>query len=580
MATIFSVLKITLLIIFIVLYLKTYAEANQQNKTVGKNHHVRRSSVDDSFFKNEKKESYKSYQPAAIKYHKTYPRADERTDYDTNSYDNDYDAVVSNFTSSIYDDNPPLYPNPEDFTKNLAFKGENKEQNEVELPDDSLADADLKEHNIIDSVTYLYGFNNCHGSKSGWIILIVINTAISCTLLVVAILWLLISGYAAKFRQESKLYPITINLCSCFIACALIYVKAIGGSSSPYVCEKIALLLHYTYLTCSTWIVTMAAALTEYCAYDTIIPLKYNYLFAYGIPAFIVMFNYAISMEQYEIKHYCWMSLEKGMVMGFMVPAMLLIILNTGIILLGLRLVHRKQSEAIQARLQELLGRQETNYRRTDHISDNIRMNENNEMIDNLYAAGTSRKNTDSSETLDKDYNASDDNCYINIDLPNEANVEEGTEPNVQDKDGQYHNVNDTYIDPNWMRFNWSAEGNDLKTYLNLCLVLEPFFAINWVMGVAAIENAAHWTTPTIYLVLSLTMYVYFAVTICSNLPILAEKTPAPVVTSTAVSDVVGSQEPTVIPTRTTDSIPLLDPAVQQPNGTPAPADTISTISI
>lgn len=33
----------------------------------------------------------------------------------------------------------------------------------------------------------------------------------------------------------------------------------------------------------------MAAALTEYCAYDTIIPLKYNYLFAYGIPAFIVM---------------------------------------------------------------------------------------------------------------------------------------------------------------------------------------------------------------------------------------------------------------------------------------------------
>lgn len=136
-------------------------------------------------------------------------------------------------------------------------------------------------------------------------------------------------------------------------------------------------------------------------------------------------------MEQYEIKHYCWMSLEKGMVMGFMVPAMLLIILNTGIILLGLRLVHRKQSEAIQARLQELLGRQETNYRRTDHISDNIRMSENNEMIDNLYAAGTSRKNTDSSETLDKDYNASDDNCYINIDLPNEANVEEGTEVSI-----------------------------------------------------------------------------------------------------------------------------------------------------
>lgn len=41
-----------------------------------------------------------------------------------------------------------------------------------ELPDDSLADADLKEHNIIDSVTYLYGFNNCHGVRNEWMVLV------------------------------------------------------------------------------------------------------------------------------------------------------------------------------------------------------------------------------------------------------------------------------------------------------------------------------------------------------------------------------------------------------------------------
>lgn len=45
-----------------------------------------------------------------------------------------------------------------------------------------------------------------------------------------------------------------------------------------------------------------------------------------------------------------------------------------------------------------------------------------------------------------------------------------------------------------------------LKAYLNLCLVLEPFFAINWVMGVVAIENAMHWSTPTIYLILVVSM--------------------------------------------------------------------------
>lgn len=47
-----------------------------------------------------------------------YPRVEVRTDYDTNSYDTDYGGVVSNFTSSIYDDNPPLYPNPEILTRN------------------------------------------------------------------------------------------------------------------------------------------------------------------------------------------------------------------------------------------------------------------------------------------------------------------------------------------------------------------------------------------------------------------------------------------------------------------------------
>lgn len=55
-------------------------------------------------------------------------------------------------------------------------------------------------------------------------------------------------------------------------------------------------------------------------------------------------------------------------------------------------------------------------------------------------------------------------------------------------------------------KWTWNTEGNELKTYLNLCLILEPFFAINWVMGVVAIENAAHWSTPTIYLILIVSM--------------------------------------------------------------------------
>lgn len=94
--------------------------AFQQNKTA---HHTRRSSVEYNFLKSQRAPSYRSFQPVAIKYHKTtYPRADDRADYDITSYDTEYGGVVSNFTSSIYDDNPPLYPNPEFLSRGSQSK--------------------------------------------------------------------------------------------------------------------------------------------------------------------------------------------------------------------------------------------------------------------------------------------------------------------------------------------------------------------------------------------------------------------------------------------------------------------------
>lgn len=88
---------------------KVYILASQNKSS----HHTRRQN-DDGFFKTQKAASYRSFQPVSIGYHKsTNPRADDRSDYDITSYDTEYGAMVANFTSSIYDDNPQLYPNPE-----------------------------------------------------------------------------------------------------------------------------------------------------------------------------------------------------------------------------------------------------------------------------------------------------------------------------------------------------------------------------------------------------------------------------------------------------------------------------------
>ncbi|XP_063898385.1 uncharacterized protein LOC110381499 [Helicoverpa armigera] len=563
------VFKLIFLFLVIIQWFSVDANASQNKSS----HHLRRLG-DDGYFKS--KPSYRSFQPVSIRYHKsTYPRADDRSDYDITSYDTEYGGVVSNFTSSIYDDNPQLYPNPEFVARSnqvISKNSENKVDPEPDLPDDSLADADLKEHNIIDSVTYLYGFNNCHGVRNEWMILIFITSGIAVVLLISAVMWLMWSEYAAEFRRSSKLYPININLCCCLAACTIIYIQAVMGVSSPSQCERIALLLHYTHVSCAMWIVALAAAVAEYCACDTLLPLKYNYLLAYGVPAVVVMFNYALSMEHYEIKHYCWMSIEKGMVMGFMVPAMILILINTAIIILGLQSVNKKQAETLTAKIQELVDHHIANWPKTDQMDDK---NGSIDTLDNIYTPGSSRKNTDSSETLDKDYNGSEDDChYVNMAIP--ENAETGSEPNLAQAAKAMHDkslLNMLYMDNVSWKWTWNTEGNELKTYLNLCLVLEPFFAINWVMGVVAIENAAHWSTPTIYLILVVAMYIYLTTTICTTLPIVKPKTTTPCCEAVI-------SEPTLTRNRTTDSIPLLDPTIQQPIVTPAPADTISTISI
>ncbi|XP_041985622.1 uncharacterized protein LOC121737948 [Aricia agestis] len=550
-------------IIFIQCLLET-TECSQQNKTL---HHTRKASLENNVFKRQKL-AYRSFQPVAPKARKNfYPRIEERNDYDLNAYDTEYGGVVSNFTSSIYDDNPPLYPNPETISKHN--KGSNNKQvekktqePEVELPDDSLADADLKEHNMIDSITYLYGFNNCHGGRNEWMILIFIASGLSVICPVVTLLWLMYNKTASEFRSSSKIYPIITNLCCCLMTCATIYIQAIMGSSSPTRCERIALVLHYTHISCSMWIVALAAAVAEYSLYESVLPLKYNYLLAYGVPAVIVMFSYALSLEHYEIKNYCWMSIEKGMVMGFMIPAMILIVINTGIVIVGLQSVNRKHSEMLASKIQELVDHHVANWPKDQ--------NENDENIEHNFSPSTSRKNTDSTDTLDKEYDEDDCQYPETSDGANDNNLKE-----INDYLKTLHDkgfLNMLYMDNLSFKWSWNTEGNQLKTYLNLCLVLEPFFAINWVMGVVAIENANHWSTPGIYLILVLSMHIYLAATVMTTLPIVQNKN------TECCEDVVIEQS---LPrSRTTDDIPLLDPTVQQPSVTLAPADTISTISI
>lgn len=132
-------------------------------------------------------------------------------------------------------------------------------------------------------------------------------------------------------------------------------------------------------------------------------------------------------MEHYEIKHYCWMSIEKGMVMGFMVPAMVLIIINTAIIILGLQSVNKKQAEMLTAKIQEMVDHHVANWPKNESME--VNTNGSIETLD-MYTPGSSRKNTDSSDTLDRECNFSEDDCNF-ISALTAIEAENGNGPEV-----------------------------------------------------------------------------------------------------------------------------------------------------
>lgn len=88
----------------------------------------------------------------------------------------------------------------------------------------------------------------------------------------------------------------------------------------------------------------------------------------------------------------------------------------------------------LTAKIQELVDHHVANWPKNEQNGDK---NASIDTLDNMCAAGGSRKTTDSSETLDKDYVASeDDSQYGNMAAPSDGNIENGNEVccNVQHK--------------------------------------------------------------------------------------------------------------------------------------------------
>lgn len=145
----------------------------------------------------------------------------------------------------------------------------------------------------------------------------------------------------------------------------------------------IAILLHYFHLSTAIWGLCHSFSIYDYVINENIPIIKYNNLLAYGASAvfvlvnssynksifllgvillllFLLQFSFAISSTSYEIYDYCWMSVQRGMIVNFMIPTSILIILTTifgTMTMHELRSVVSKQRQVIVESIENILDK-------------------------------------------------------------------------------------------------------------------------------------------------------------------------------------------------------------------------------
>lgn len=176
------------------------------------------------------------------------------------------------------------------------------------------------------------------------------------------------------------LATITLNLLLTLCASNLMFILGVQASKNIFKCETIAVLLHYFHLSTAVWGLCHTFAIYDFVIHDTVPIIKYNNLFAYGGSGVFVLvspivfisfnriirflsvffssfpqFSFAVSSTSYEIHEYCWMSVQHGMIINFMIPTSLLIVASTVFGTLTLRTVVSKQRQVIVESIENIL---------------------------------------------------------------------------------------------------------------------------------------------------------------------------------------------------------------------------------
>ncbi|XP_054289267.1 uncharacterized protein LOC129004717 [Macrosteles quadrilineatus] len=206
---------------------------------------------------------------------------------------------------------------------------------EIPLPDDSLADTDLHDHDLIDSVMYIYFGSSERDERGAGRQVLIVGAVIS---LVAQFLTLVSVLRRLHSHPSESASLILLNAELALTAGNLVFMLGVQATGSKRSCEFVAVTLHYLHLVTSCWfLVNSVFSYLGLHRPEARRRLRPWWLAAWFIPAVVVVASVMFNRRGYETRSFCWMSVARGMLYSFMVPVAILILLNTCLAVLGLR---------------------------------------------------------------------------------------------------------------------------------------------------------------------------------------------------------------------------------------------------
>ncbi|CAH0546149.1 unnamed protein product [Brassicogethes aeneus] len=250
-----------------------------------------------------------------------------------------YDYEIRNNTINIeFKPDSLILPNPE----NIDSKYTVDVLPNVELPDDSLADTDLKDHDFIDNIMYVYyGSHNRissgYGSET-----IIIGSVLSCAAQLLTIFCVLLRKNVNGKREMKLMF---LHLVCCFCTSNLLFMLGVYATKSALKCLIISLVLHYLHLLTAIWLFLYCYYIYQRVSTCKPVNIKYYSMIAYGTPIFLTFMSYIVAPHSYESRRFCFISVQKGMILNYMLPVSILIVLTTIYSLNGLRKINLELSK-------------------------------------------------------------------------------------------------------------------------------------------------------------------------------------------------------------------------------------------